>query len=152
MHTRLPGGLFTKGGRGVYTKLNNSHKSTEQGFNFPFCCSRFFNQSTIKRTQAKTNTKTQIAWVTLHRMATTERASSRKETAWQIHYSKNPDVTIIEILAYFKGAPHVERFSPNQRWSQELQTGEKNQKPATDQERRGRVETSGRSGLRRKRT
>lgn len=29
------------GGRG-YTKLYNSHKSTEQGLNFPFCGSKFF--------------------------------------------------------------------------------------------------------------
>lgn len=27
-----------------YTKLNISPKSTEQGLNFPFCCSTFLNQ------------------------------------------------------------------------------------------------------------
>lgn len=40
------------GGRG-YTKLNNSHKSTEQGLNFPFCCSRFFNQDPKSSTKMK---------------------------------------------------------------------------------------------------
>lgn len=34
-------GMKRVGGRG-YTKLDNSHKSTEQGLNFPLCCSIFF--------------------------------------------------------------------------------------------------------------
>lgn len=43
-------------------------------------------------------------------MATTVSPKTEKETAWQIHYSENPDVTITEIWTYFKGAPHVEHF------------------------------------------
>lgn len=62
------------GGRG-YTKLNNSRKSTEQGLNFPFCCSRFFNQDLKITTKMKRqeSPKWQFNWVNIkpenHHMA-----------------------------------------------------------------------------------